>query len=112
MGDASSPTYAQDNNHMRKMEMEAYLLSNGDDLMVFRDFEDKRKKETELMSEQTTKKDLEKKILEIIEENTGEDEEITQELLKEEQEAPQAPDLEWYHSTLYTALVKRWAKEE
>ena len=39
MGDASSPTYAQDDPHMRKMEMEAYLKGN----MLFRDWEDKIK---------------------------------------------------------------------
>ena len=36
MGDATSPTYAQDDKHMRKMEMEAYLKGN----MLFRDWED------------------------------------------------------------------------
>ena len=36
MGDASSPTYAQDDDHMRKMEMEAYLKGN----LLFRDWED------------------------------------------------------------------------
>ena len=36
LGDASSPTYAQDDKHMRKMEMEAYLKGN----MLFRDWED------------------------------------------------------------------------
>ena len=36
MGDASSPTYAQDDEHMRKMEMEAYLKGN----LLLRDFED------------------------------------------------------------------------
>ena len=36
LGDASSPTYAQDNEHMRKMEMEAYLKGN----LLLRDFED------------------------------------------------------------------------
>ena len=35
-GDASSPTYAQDDEHMRKMEMEAYLKGN----ILFRDWED------------------------------------------------------------------------
>jgi len=39
MGNASSPTYAQDDPHMRKMEMEAYLKGN----MLLRDFEDKVK---------------------------------------------------------------------
>jgi len=39
MGDASSPTYAQDDPHMRKMEMEAYLKGN----LLFRDWEDKVK---------------------------------------------------------------------
>ena len=38
-GDASSPTYAQDDKHMRKMEMEAYLKGN----LLFRDWEDKVK---------------------------------------------------------------------
>ena len=36
LGDASSPTYAQDDKHMRKMEMEAYLKGN----LLLRDFED------------------------------------------------------------------------
>ena len=36
MGDSSSPTYAQDDKHMRKMEMEAYLKGN----KLFRDWED------------------------------------------------------------------------
>tara|TARA_R110000796_G_scaffold212166_2_gene328305 strand:- start:510 stop:905 length:396 start_codon:yes stop_codon:yes gene_type:complete len=36
MGNSSSPTYAQDDKHMRKMEMEAYLKGN----MLFRDWED------------------------------------------------------------------------
>ena len=36
MGDSSSPTYAQDDKHMRRMEMEAYLKGN----MLFRDWED------------------------------------------------------------------------
>ena len=38
-GDASQPTYAQDDPHMRKMEMEAYLKGN----LLFRDWEDKVK---------------------------------------------------------------------
>ena len=36
MGNASQATYAQDDPHMRKMEMEAYLKGN----MLFRDWED------------------------------------------------------------------------
>ena len=36
MGDASSPTYAQDDDHMREMEKEAYLEGN----LLLRDFED------------------------------------------------------------------------
>ena len=38
-GDASQATYAQDDPHMRKIEMEAYLKGN----MLFRDWEDKIK---------------------------------------------------------------------
>ena len=41
MGDASNPKYAQDDNHMRKMEMEAYLKGN----LLLRDFEDNFKYE-------------------------------------------------------------------
>ena len=41
-GDASSPTYAQDDKHMRKMEMEAYLKGN----LLLRDFEDNFKYES------------------------------------------------------------------
>ena len=36
LGDASQATYAQDDPHMRKMEMEAYLKGN----LLFRDWED------------------------------------------------------------------------
>ena len=36
LGDASNPKYAQDDDHMRKMEMEAYLKGN----LLLRDFED------------------------------------------------------------------------
>ena len=36
MGDASSPTYAQDDEHMREMEKEAYLEGN----LLLRDWED------------------------------------------------------------------------
>ena len=39
MGNYSQTTYAQDDPHMRKMEMEAYLKGN----MLFRDWEDKIK---------------------------------------------------------------------
>ena len=39
LGDASQATYAQDDPHMRKMEMEAYLKGN----LLFRDWEDKIK---------------------------------------------------------------------
>ena len=38
-GGNNSPTYTQDDPHMRKMEMEAYLKGN----MLFRDWEDKIK---------------------------------------------------------------------
>ena len=41
-GDASSPTYAQDDEHMRKMEKEAYLEGN----LLLRDFEDNFKYES------------------------------------------------------------------
>ena len=40
-GDASSPNYAQEDDHMRKMEMEAYLKGN----LLLRDFEDIYKKQ-------------------------------------------------------------------
>ena len=42
LGDASSPTYAQDDKHMRKMEKEAYLEGN----LLLRDFEDNFKYES------------------------------------------------------------------
>ena len=41
MGDASNPKYAQDDDHMRKMEAEAYLKGN----LLLRDFEDNFKYE-------------------------------------------------------------------
>ena len=36
LGDSSDPQYAQNDDHLRKMEMEAYLKGN----MLMRDFED------------------------------------------------------------------------
>jgi hypothetical protein len=97
--------YAQDDEHMRKMEIEAYLLSNGDDLMVFRDFEDKTKKERNTMSEHV-KEDLQKKIQEILEEK--EKEVLTEDVVIEEEE--KASDRQWYKNSLYESLVKKWAK--
>ena len=41
IGDASSPTYAQDDKHMREMEKEAYLEGN----LLLRDHEDQFKYE-------------------------------------------------------------------
>ena len=41
LGDASNPKYAQDDDHLRKMEMEAYLKGN----LLLRDFEDNFKYE-------------------------------------------------------------------
>jgi len=100
-----SQGYAQDDEHMRKMEIEAYLLSNGDDLMIFRDFEDKIKKESTIMSEQV-KKDLQKKIQEILEEK--EEKVLTEETLISTEE--ETSDREWYKNSLYDSLVKKWTK--
>ena len=86
---------------MRKMEVEAYLLSNGDDLMIFRDFEDKIKNEGRLMSEHT-KEDLQEKIREIIEEKPS------KEPVKEPEK--QVSDREWYHDSLYNKLSRKWSK--
>jgi hypothetical protein len=97
--------YAQDDEHMRKMEIEAYLLSNGDDLMVFRDFEDKTKKESNLMAEHV-KEDLQKKIQEILEEK--DEEVLTEETVVETEE--KVSDREWYKNSLYKSLIKKWAK--
>ena len=41
LGDASNPKYAQDDDHLRKMGMEAYLKGN----LLLRDFEDNFKYE-------------------------------------------------------------------
>ena len=41
LGDASNPKYAQDDDHLRKMEMEGYLKGN----LLLRDFEDNFKYE-------------------------------------------------------------------
>ena len=43
LGDSSDPQYAQNNDHLRKMEMEAYLKGN----MLMRDFEDNFKYQEE-----------------------------------------------------------------
>ena len=86
--------------------MEAYLLSNGDDLMVFRDFEDENKKETELMSEQV-KKDLEQKIKQILEDKS---EEVTVEQEEPGVKKDKISDREWYKNSLYQTLIKKWTK--
>jgi thioredoxin-related protein len=39
MGDASNPRYAQEDDHLRNMEKEAYLEGN----LLIRDFEDRKK---------------------------------------------------------------------
>jgi len=96
--------YAQDDEHMRKMEMEAYLLSNGEDLMVFRDFEDQLKNGSNLMSEHT-KEDLQKKIREIVEDKP---QETAPEPVR--QPEPQVSDREWYYNNLYDKLSKKWSK--
>ena len=44
----TGPGYAQDNEHMRKMEAEAYLKGSG---FLLRDWEDSLKKENQVMSE-------------------------------------------------------------
>ena len=104
--DATGPGYAQSDDHMRKMEMEAYLLSNGDDLMIFRDFEDENKKEAELMSEQV-KKDLEQKIKQILEDKS---EEVIVEQEEPSVKEDKISDREWYKNSLYQALIKKWTK--
>ena len=43
LGDSSDPQYAQNDDHLRKMEMEAYLEGN----MLMRDFEDNFKYQQE-----------------------------------------------------------------
>ena len=43
LGDSSDPQYAQNDDHLRKMEMEAYLKGN----MLMRDFEDNFKYQQE-----------------------------------------------------------------
>ena len=96
--------YAQDDDHMRKMEIEAYLLSNGYDLMIFRDFEDNTKKESELMTEQV-KEDLEKVIQEILEDK---EEVITEQKVPKSEK--RISDKEWYQNNLYKSLVKKWTK--
>jgi hypothetical protein len=47
-GVETGPGYAQDNEHMRKMEAEAYLKGSG---FLLRDWEDSLKKENQVMSE-------------------------------------------------------------
>ena len=96
--------YAQDDDQMRKMEIEAYLLSNGEDLMVFRDFEDKIKKENSLMTEHL-KKDLQQKIQEIV--KIKEEEAVVEEETTNIEE--KISDKEWYDNSLYESLRKKWA---
>ena len=68
------------------------------------------------MSEQKTRKDLEKKIFEIIQEDTDMSEGAFEKLdeSKKTEETSEVEektsDQEWYHGTLYESLVKKWAK--
>lgn len=98
--------YAQDDKQMRKMEMEAYLLSNGDDLMIFRDFEDKIKKKNNMIKENKQKKDLEKKIAEILKEKQTKKANKPQPPQKE----TKISDKQWYQQELYKKLAKKWSK--
>lgn len=95
--------YAQSDDHMRKMEMEAYLLSNGDDLMIFRDFEDDLKQQDGDMLNENKK--ITKKISEILK---------NKKIIKPNQEKPQEPaeisDQQWYQQELYKKLAKKWSK--
>ena len=50
----TGPGYAQDNEHMRKMEAEAYLKGSG---FLLRDWEDSLKKENQVMSEAKIKEE-------------------------------------------------------
>ena len=50
----TGPGYAQDNEHMRKMEAEAYLKGSG---FLLRDWEDSLKKENQVMSEANIKEE-------------------------------------------------------
>ena len=88
--------YAQENDHMRKMEQEAYLVGN----MCFRDWEDNEKfnlqeskilKENKTMTNKITKESLKEMIRSILEEkmkNKG----ITEEEEIEEQSKTDTPD--------------------
>jgi len=102
--------YAQDNDHMRKMEMEAYLLSNGDDLMIFRDFEDNLKKRSELMSESKKYDDLRQKIAEIVRNNENKTRKTTRRKPRTTKKASKVSDQQWYQQELYKKLAKKWSK--
>ena len=83
--------------------MEAYLLSNGDDLMIFRDFEDDLKQQDGDMLNENKK--ITKKISEILK---------NKKIIKPNQEKPQEPaeisDQQWYQQELYKKLAKKWSK--
>ena len=102
--------YAQADDHMRKMEMEAYLLSNGDDLMVFRDFEDDIKKRSELMSESKKYDDLRQKIAEIVRNNENKTKRAPVRRPSTPKKANKVSDQQWYQQELYKKLAEKWSK--
>ena len=102
--------YAQADDHMRKMEMEAYLLSNGDDLMIFRDFEDGIKKRSNIMSENKKYDDLKQKIAEIVRNNEVKKQKTSQHKPEPARPAKKVSDQQWYQQELYKKLAKKWSK--
>lgn len=99
---ALSSNYAQEDDHMRKMEMEAYLLSNGDDAMIFRDWENQKAPDA-MINEGKQKKDIEKGISDILKEKKSK----TQHKPTKE---PKVSDKQWYRQQVYKRLQEKWSK--
>ena len=94
----TSPGYAQNDEHMRVMEEEAYNKGN---VMLFRDWEDNYKKRSNVMSEAK----------ENVKENTENPVDVKKpDVAKEEVTKKAAPLKTWYNQQIFTALMKRFVK--
>ena len=113
----TGPGYAQKDDRMRGLERDAYERGN----MIFRDWEDTYKqalnetnyyrKEAPKMSKGITEQELRGIIRRVLKEKlTKEEAEVVTETVAEEKTEEKVSNDEWYGSTLYESLKRKWAK--
>ena len=113
----TGPGYAQKDERMRGLERDAYERGN----MIFRDWEDTYKqalnetnyyrKEAPKMSKGITEQELRGIVRKVLKEKLAKKEtKVVTEVTTEERAEEKASNDEWYGSTLYESLKRKWAK--